>query len=96
MFPPSPNSYQEWLLQAPYTACNDTRLEALEQAACLKCISLRRRDACLKTTSDTFWGADKQSCTWCARRCKHVPAWAGRPLSRPFPSCARSLCARSG
>ena len=51
-------------LRDPLLACNDTRLTATQQAACLKCISIRRRDTCLATVSDTFWGADEQSCTW--------------------------------
>ncbi len=46
------------------TACNDTRLSPSQQAACLRCTSIRRRDACLRTTSDTLWAVDKQSCTW--------------------------------
>lgn len=46
------------------TACNDTRLTATQQAACAKCIGIKRRDACLATVSDTYWGVDQSSCTW--------------------------------
>lgn len=58
------------------TACNDTRLTDKQQAACLACIRIRRRDACLKATAATYYGVDVQSCTWCgsARRAGGMPA----------------------
>lgn len=49
---------------APITACNITWLSDVQQAACARCIGITRRDACLATVSDTFWGVDQHSCTW--------------------------------
>ncbi|KAI7837355.1 hypothetical protein COHA_008795 [Chlorella ohadii] len=38
------------------TACNDTRLTDKQQAACLACIRIRHRDACLKATAAKYYG----------------------------------------
>ncbi len=70
---PPPHSYTPAIINSasgalpspPITACNDARLSAGQQAACLKCIGIKRRDACLKTTAATYWHADDQSCAWC-------------------------------
>lgn len=49
---------------APITACNDVLLSPAQQAACARCIGITRRDECLATVSDTYWGVDQHSCTW--------------------------------
>lgn len=68
VYEPDPKMYQgdsvKFLNVARLTTCNDARLTATQQAACAKCIGIKRRDACLATVSNTFYGADEHSCTW--------------------------------
>lgn len=64
VFRPIFREASEFTDATPITACNDILLTAAQQAACAKCIGIKRCDACLATVSDTYWGVDQSSCTW--------------------------------
>lgn len=73
----SPYTDKETFVATPrLTTCRDPSLSAAQQAACMACLSIRDRRACLARTAATFYGAGGRSAALVLR-------WHARGLAAP-------------